>query len=236
VARETTVEDTATGTVIHPSDGPDGVILYIHGAPAGGHELETARRLAELTGASVVCPGYRATFPVAFEDVRAAYRRCKHAGPVSLVGERMGAGLAAALLVYLRDLGASLPRCAVLVSGLFDLTMRANSLLLNARAEPTLDVTQIKQLVSDYAGGATLTNPLLSPLYANLHGLAPVQLMVAGTDPLLDDSLGFAARAARSGVEVDLRVSRDAAALAAAMVDAAAGFITKARAQVCAAR
>jgi acetyl esterase/lipase len=164
-------------------------------------------------------------FPVAFEDVRAAYRRCKPAGRVSLVGERMGAGLAAALLVYLRDLGASLPRCAVLVSGLLDLTMRANSLMLNARAEPTLDVTQIKQLVSDYAGAATLTNPLLSPLYANLHGLAPVQLLVAGTDPLLDDSLGFAARAARSGVEVDLRVSRDAAALAATMVEAAASFI-----------
>jgi len=220
-----TVEDTEAGTVIQPSTESNGVILYVHGAPEGGHERATALRLAELTGASVVCPSYRSMFPVAFEDVRAAYRRCKPAGRVSLVGERMGAGLAAALLVYLRDLGASLPRCAVLVSGLLDLTMRANSLMLNARAEPTLDVTQIKQLVSDYAGAATLTNPLLSPLYANLHGLAPVQLLVAGTDPLLDDSLGFAARAARSGVEVDLRVSRDAAALAATMVEAAASFI-----------
>jgi acetyl esterase/lipase len=225
VAHELTLETTVDGVVVHPRTGSDTVILYVHGTPETDAALPTARRLAELTGASVVCPTYRSTFPAAFEDVRAAYRRCKNAGPVSLVGERMGAGLAAALLVYLRDLGAFLPRCAVLVSGLLDLTMRANSLLLNARAEPTLDVGQIRQLVSDYAGGAVLTNPLLSPLYANLHGLAPVQLLVAGTDPLLDDSLAFASRAARSGVEVDLRVSRDATALAAGMAGAAAGFI-----------
>jgi acetyl esterase/lipase len=138
---------------------------------------------------------------------------------VALVGERMGAGLAAALLIYLRDLGAALPRCAVLVSALLDLTMRANS--LNARA----DVTRLRQLVADYAGGATLTNPMLSPLYANLHGLSPVQLLVAGTDPLLDDSLAFATRAARDGVTVDLRVAADAAALDAGMLTAAADFL-----------
>jgi epsilon-lactone hydrolase len=223
VAREMTVTDV----FVHPAQPSDLTILYVHGAPDGPPGLEPARRLAELTGATVVCPQYRSTFPAAFEDVRAAYRRCKHAGPVMVVGERMGAGLAAALLVYLRDLGASVPRCAVLVSGLLDLTMRANSLHLNARAEPTLDVGQIRQLVADYAGGATLTNPLLSPLYANLHGLPPVLLLVAGTDPLLDDSLGFAARAARSGVEVELRVSRDAAGLAADMLDSAAGFVNR---------
>jgi acetyl esterase/lipase len=200
---------------MRPDDPREMVILYLR----GDDSVDTAEQLARLTRASVVCPRYRSTYPGAFEDVRAAYRHYKRVGPVALVGERMGAGLAAALVVYLRDLGAALPRCAVLISALLDLTMRANSL------NPRADVTRIRQFVADYAGGATLTNPLLSPLYANLHGLSPVQLLVAGTDPLLDDSLAFATRAARDGVTVDLRVAADATALDAGMLSAAADFL-----------
>ena len=229
MGRDVRLEDSPIGPIVTPTDRRDMVILYVGGNPeaAPPSTLEKAERLARLTGASVVCPRYRCAFPAAFEDVRAAYRHVKPLGPVSLVGERMGAGLSAALLVYLRDLGAPLPRRAVLVSALLDLTMRANSLLLNARTDPALDVTGLRELVADYAGGAALTNPLLSPLYANLHGLTPVQLQVAGTDPLLDDSLSFAARAARSGVAVELRVAPDAAGLAATMLDTTAEFITR---------
>ena len=74
------------------------------------------------------------------------------------------------------------------------------------------------------------TDPLLSPLHANLHGLPPVQLLAAGNDVLLDDSLAFAARAARSGVLVDLRVWPDATGLDAVAATAMAGFIVANRA------
>jgi epsilon-lactone hydrolase len=226
VASDIRVEESPVGPVVHPADQSGRVILYLHGDADPDSTMDTAELLARSTGATVVCPRYRATFPDAFDDTRAGYRYCKHAGPVTVVGERIGAGLAAALLVHLRDLGTTLPRSAVLVSGLLDLTMRANSLLLNARADPASDVTRLKQRVADYAGGAVLTDPLLSPLYANLHGLPPVQLLVAGTDPLLDDSLAFATRAARSRVTVDLRVWPDATSLSAGAYPAMTGFIT----------
>jgi acetyl esterase/lipase len=201
---------------------PDLRILFV---PDGPDAAENAQALGRLTGAHLVCAGYRPTFPAAFEDVRAAYRQ---ACPAVVIGERMGASLAAALLVDLRDRGAALPRCSVLVSGLLDLTMRSASLALHVRTDAGLDVNQLRQRVAEYAGGATLTDPLLSPLYANLHGLTPVQLLVAGTDPLLDDSLGFASRAARSGVSVDLRVSPDAYTLHSRLVPTVAEFITAA--------
>jgi acetyl esterase/lipase len=78
--------------------------------------------------------------------------------------------------------------------------------------------------VASYAGGRPLTDSLLSPLYANLDGLPPVQLHVASTDPLLDDSLGFAARVARSRIQVDLRVWPDSATLRTESVPAIADF------------
>jgi acetyl esterase/lipase len=198
-------------------------VLYVPAGPEPA--LDTATRLALLTGARVVSPRYRPTYPAALDDVLDGYRYCQQAGPVVVAGERLGGGLVAALLVRLRDVGAPQPRCAVLVSALLDLTMDAKSLLINARAQPSLDVTHLRRRVADYAGGAVRTDPLVSPLYANLHGLIPVQLLVAGTDPLLDDSLAFATRAARSGVPVDLRVWSDSTTLDTAAVTTMTDFI-----------
>ncbi|HEU5392838.1 MAG TPA: alpha/beta hydrolase fold domain-containing protein [Streptosporangiaceae bacterium] len=67
--------------------------------------------------------------------------------------------------------------------------------------------------------------PLLSPLHANLHGLPPIQLPAAGNDVLVDDSLAFATRAARSGVTVDLRVRSDETELRAGLAPALAAFV-----------
>ena len=217
MANDVHIEASAVGSVLYPPSHGDTVILYLPGNQDAGAgpdaALDTATRLAELTGSIVVCCSYRSTFPAALQDVQAGYRYCRNAGPVVVAGERMGAGLAAALLVQLRDSGTELPQRAVLVSALLDLTMEAKSLRLHASGDAPTKITELRRWVADYACGAMLTDPYLSPLYANLHGLAPVQLLVAGTDPLLDDSLAFATRAARSGVAVDLRVWPDASNL-----------------------
>jgi acetyl esterase/lipase len=224
------IEESPVGPVLRPEGHSGTVVLYLPAGPenAGPEpepDLGTPTRLAELTGSTVVCGRYRPRFPDALRDVHTAYRYCRNAGDVVLAGERMGAGLAAALLVRLRDSGADLPRCAVLVSALLDLTMQAKSLRLHAGGDATTRITELRRRVADYAGGALLTDPYISPLYANLHGLAPVRLVVDGTDPLLDDSLAFATRAARSGVQVDLRVWPDATGLdtAVAIADLVAG-------------
>lgn len=227
---EVSVEASALGPVVRPREHDETVILYLHGNEdfSIGPEsvLNQARELALLIGSPVVCARYRNSFPAALEDVRAAYHHCQNTGPVAIAGERMGGGLAAALLVHLRDTGAAPPYCAILVSALLDLTMQARSLFLNARADPSFDVIALRQRVADYAGGAPLTDSRVNPLYANLHGLPPVQLLAAGTDPQLDDSLSFAARAAHDRVPIDLRIWPDAAGQRAATVAAMAGFTT----------
>lgn len=230
MANEVRVEESPVGPVVRPPDPTETVILYLPGnEDASKPALETAGHLALNSRATVVVCRYRLAFPAGFvEDVHAAYRYCQSVGPeIVLVGERMGATLAGALLVQLRDWGAALPSCTVLVSGLLDLTLQANSVWLNACADPTLDVADLRRRVAEYAGKTALTDPLLSPLHANLHGLTPVQLLVAGTDLLLDDSLAFAARAARSGVTVDLRVWPEAADLRAETIPAVLDFITR---------
>jgi epsilon-lactone hydrolase len=223
------VEASPVGPVVHPPGSAGSVILYLHGDRYLRGDPETALglggELAVRTGAAVICARYRCAFPAALEDVHAAYCYGQALGPVVVAGSRLGAGLAAALLVRLRDSGAAPHRCAVLISALLDLTMQAPSLLLNAAADPTFRVGELRRGVARYAAGTAPTDPLLSPMHANLHGLPPVQLLAAGNDVLVDDSLGFAARAARSGVAVDLRVRPDEASLRPEIAREMAAFI-----------
>src|SRR5262249_60606852 len=49
-------------------------------------------------------------------------------------------------------------------------------------------------------------DPLVSPLYAELHGLPPSFLAVASHDPLYDENLAFAARLGAAGDAVELKI------------------------------
>lgn len=215
--------------VRHAQGRVEQTLLYVHGDPRLGgtpHDaLPSARELARTTGYPVVCARYRQVFPAALDDVSSAYRYCRDIAPVAVVGKRLGAALVTGLLLRQRDGDAALPTCAVLLTPLLDLTLDSPSLLFNAAADRTVDVDTLHARATAYAGGTPRSDPLLSPLHGNLHGLPPVQLQAAGTDVLLDDSLGFAARAARSGVTVDLRVHEDVSAQGLRQLSAAAAFL-----------
>ncbi|MEU6541196.1 alpha/beta hydrolase fold domain-containing protein [Streptomyces sp. NPDC047000] len=204
-------------------------VLYVHGDPRLGgtpqDALPTARELTRLTGQAVVCARYRPRFPEALEDVYAAWEHCHDRGPVAVAGKRLGGALAAGLLLRLRDEDAPPPTCAVLTSPVLDFTFEAPSLLLNAVADRTVDAAALPGRAAAYAGTVPRDHPLLSPLHGNLHGLPPVQLHVAGTEVLLDDSLSFATRAAHSGVAVDLRVYEDLSAQGLRQLGAMAVFL-----------
>lgn len=225
-----TVETGALGPVVRPHDAAETVVLYIHGRQdleAGpGAAVEVARLLAPQVDATVACCRYGLPFETALADVQAAYSWCQERGPVVVIGERMGAGLAVELLVRLRDDEAQLPECAILISSLFDLTTPTKSLPLNVGGDPSFDAVALRRRMSEYAGETRLTDARVNPLYANLHGLPPIQLLVASADPLLDNSLSFAGRAAHDRVPLDLKVWPERVDFRAETVTAMTAFIT----------
>ncbi|MGP2441202.1 alpha/beta hydrolase fold domain-containing protein [Streptomyces sp. JW3] len=230
MAGEVRVEEGPFGPEVRPEGAAGGPsVLYLHGDPrlAGTPQdaLPSARELTRLTGQAVVCARYRPRFPQSLDDVYAAWEYCHERGPVAVAGKRLGGALAAGLLLRLRDAGAPLPTRAVLTSPLLDFTLDAPSLHVNAVADRTVDAGALPVRAAAYAGAAPRDHPLLSPLHGNLHGLPPLQLHVAGTEVLLDDSLAFATRAAHSGVAVDLRVYEDLSAQGLKALGATAAFL-----------
>ena len=197
---------------------PHRVLLYLHG---GGYCMGSPRthrdltwRLAEASGARVVAPDYSLApehpYPAALDQTVAIYKALLDQGlaPENLAvgGDSAGGGLAFATLVAARDRGLPMAGAAVGLSPWTDLAGTGKSMRTNAKADPMIRADQIGKIVALYAGDRSHTDPLLSPLYADLHGLPPTLIQVGSTEVLLDDSTRLAEKLEAAGVPVTLDV------------------------------
>jgi acetyl esterase/lipase len=90
-----------------------------------------------------------------------------------------------------------------------DLTNRGASHTANAKVESVLRTDVLNEWARYYTDESNLTNPLVSPVYADLRGLPPLLIQVGRDEILLDDSLTLAEKAKSAGVDVTLRVWDD---------------------------
>lgn len=194
------------------------VVLYVHGGAFYSGSLSGARPVAgnvALAGeARVLTIDYRLTpehpFPAALDDTLIAYEWLLANGvspeAIVLVGDSAGGTLVLALLVQLRDQGKPLPRGAVCLSPTTDLTMSGDTWILNARKDLLLDPDKVRAAIDLYLHGADPRTPLASPLYADLHSLPPLLILVGSDECLLSDATRLAEKAQAAGVAVTLEV------------------------------
>ena len=201
-----------------PDGAEDGVILYLHGGAYALGSVNAHReflaRLTKAVGVRIIAIDYRLApehpHPAAVEDAVAAYRWLLRQGIVSsqivIAGDSAGGGLTLAALLALRDDGQPLPAGAVCISPWTDLALTGDSMQEKVDAELVLDYDSLTKFAGWYAAGQPLTDPLISPLYADLTGLPPLLIQVGTDEILLDDAKRFAQKAEDAGVEVDLTV------------------------------
>lgn len=205
----------------HPLGGDRAgrVVLHLHGGAYCLCSPRTHRGLAaaisRVSRAPVVVPEYRLApehrFPAALDDAVATYRWLvdeQQVPPsrIAVTGDSAGGGLAAALLVRLRDEGSPLPACAALLSPWVDLAATEDGLRGRARRDPWLPARLFVPAALGYAGDTPLDHPHVSPVYADLAGLPPL-LVHVGTDELLyDDGVTLVERARAAGVDASVGV------------------------------
>ncbi len=201
---------------------PTRVLLYFHG---GGYKIGSVtshRDLMARIGAAARCRvlgvDYRlapeAHFPAPVDDALAVYDWLIASGQppaqIAVGGDSAGGGLAAALLLRLRDRGGTLPAAAVLLSAWTDLTAQGESYVTRADADPIHQRAMIRATARQYLGpDGDPSNPLASPLFGRLAGLPPLLLQVGDRETVLDDTTRFAAKARAAGVRADLEVYPD---------------------------
>jgi len=202
--------------VAGPGAVEDRLLLYLHGGSYVLGSVATHRslvaRLSEACRAIALVVGYRLApehpFPAALNDALQAYRwllgRGIDSARIVVAGDSAGGGLAAAMLVALRDAGGPLPAAAVLLSPWVDLEGTGASLTVNAHADPMIELDGLRRAAAAYLGGADPRTPLAAPLHADLGGLPSMLIQVGGREALLDDALRFTDRARAGGVDVQL--------------------------------
>lgn len=198
---------------------PDVVVYYLHGGGYFFGSPKTHRQiiiaLAKTFGGPACAPDYRLApehpFPAAVDDAVNGYRwlRAKHpAAKVVIAGDSAGGGLALATMLRARDAGLPLPAAFIGYSAWTDLAVTGASIEANARRCAMFTPDGIRAAAKLYTGDTDPKHPHISPLYADLHGLPPMQLFVSRSETLHDDTVRFAARARAAGVEVEL-IERD---------------------------
>jgi acetyl esterase/lipase len=197
----------------------EGVIVYLHGGAYTMGSAEAgaglASELARRARARAVSVDYRLApehpYPAALEDALAAYQGVLDSGipasDVAVAGESAGGGLAVALLATVADRGLPQPSCAVVFSPWVDLTLSGSSVLTKAAVDPSLTAAGGRRRAADYVGDADPANGLISPVFADLRGLAPMLIQAGSHEILLDDALRLAGRAAENDVAVTLEIT-----------------------------
>jgi monoterpene epsilon-lactone hydrolase len=201
--------------IIPKSCPTDGVLLYLHGGGFvyGWNKVhrQMVSHLACQMGVSALGVEYRLApefpFPAALDDCAAAYRWLLKQGipahNIVIAGASAGGNLTLSTLLKLRDEGDPLPAAAACLSPVSDMTIREN-------ADELFDVMLHRKALyyfqAAYVAHHDARAPLLSPLFADLHGLPPL-LIHAGEDEFLrEDAIRLADAAKQAGVEVELEI------------------------------
>lgn len=189
-------------------------VVYFHGGgyvgEIDGAHWRVCRRMATLVPAQVSVPIYPlapgatagTTVPTATDIVADVLAAASAPGLVTVMGDSAGGGLALAVAQRLRDRGLAVPRL-VLVAPWLDVTMTDPRIDESVTRDPILSVARLVQAGKLYAGDLPTDDPLVSPLFGDLHGLGPITLLVGTRDLLLHDARRLRELATAVGVPVD---------------------------------
>jgi epsilon-lactone hydrolase len=224
VADDVRLEDVDCGGVpgewsLAPGSDRSRVLLFFHGGGYCSGSIVSHRRMVTEAGRAArmrtLAIGYRLApehpYPAAHHDALTAWRFLRSHGlaadRIVVGGDSAGGNLTITLINALRAAGEELPACAWLVSPWTDLTMSGSTLATKEAVDPLIHKAYLEELAAAYVpAGIDRSDPLISPLFADLHGLPPTLIQVGSAETLLADASRFAAAAGSADIDVTLEI------------------------------
>jgi len=201
------------------------ILMNIHGGGfiLGEGSVFEAAVVAHLGGVDVLAVDYRVPpehrYPASLEDSLAAYQAllASHgASNIAVFGTSAGGTLAVTTILKARDLGLSLPAAAGICTPLIELSDRWGYAGDTAITNDGLDVLSGVfageegsggGFLALFRGGASPTDPLLSPIYADFSkGFCPSFLLSGTRDMLLSSTVLTHRAIHRAGAPTELHV------------------------------
>ncbi len=188
----------AVWTIEPKKDLSDKFIIYLHGGSYMYNFLPPhwmfIGSLVDHLKATVIAPDY----PLApeyhaqdvFEMLLSIYTELiKKAGAenVTIMGDSAGGGMTLALAQLLAEKDIEQPEQLILLSPCVDVTLTNPEIQQVDKDDPMLNVEAILEAGKAYAGTLDRTHYLVSPIYGELKGLAPISVYVGTHDIMVAD-------------------------------------------------
>jgi len=224
ICPNTLVDQTMAGVPVHvvtpenmPESNKDKVLLNLHG---GGFNSDSGSYtesipIASYAGIKVVAVLYRLApehpFPAAVDDSVAVYKELlKTYKPEHIViyGTSAGAILTAEVAAKLKQMGLAQPAALGIFSGMGDFARMGDSMAMYALRGLSghLDPPDGKVHDGEYVGSTDAKDPILSPIYSDMHGLPPTLFVTSGRDLLLSGTANLHRAYLNAGVDARLVV------------------------------
>ena len=200
-----------------PAANRDKVLVNLHGGgfnSDSGSYTETIP-IASYTKIKVVAVMYRLApehpFPAAVDDSVAVYKALLETykpDHMVIYGTSAGAILTGEVAVRLKQLGLPMPAALGIFSGLGDFARTGDTSAIYALdgLSGHLDPPARGPHDPFYVGKTDPRNPVLSPVYADLHGLPPTLFVSATRDMLLSGTANLERAFLHAGVNANLIV------------------------------
>jgi monoterpene epsilon-lactone hydrolase len=202
-----------------PGSDPTRVLLFFHGGGYCSGSIKSHRRMVTEAGRAAkmrtLAIDYRRApehpFPAQHEDAMSAWRFLRAQGiaanSIAVGGDSAGGNLTLSLIGRLRGRSEDLPACAWLVSPWTDLTMSGATLATKDAIDPIIHKAYLDELAEAYVPRTMdRKNPLISPLFADLHGFPPMLIQVGSAETLLSDATRLAEAAGSADIDVSLEI------------------------------
>jgi len=202
-----------------PPENRNRMLLHIHGGcyaffpgEAGATEAIT---MAGLEHFKVISVDYRmppeAYFPAAIDDVLTVYKallRTTDSKKMAIFGTSAGGALTLEVILRAKEQGVTLPAAISAGSPMADATKTGDSFYTNDMVDNVLvspdgfcDAATVV-----YAHGHDLKDPLISPVYGDMHGFPPTILTSGTRDLLLSNTVRVHRALRAAGIEAQLEV------------------------------
>jgi acetyl esterase/lipase len=202
-----------------PPENRNRLLVHVHGGcyvlNPGQAGLPEAIFMAGFGGFKVISVDYRmppeATYPAAHDDAMTVWKaavRMTDPKNTAIFGTSAGGALTLAIVLRAKQEGLPLPAAIAPGTPMSDTTKVGDTFVTNAMLDNVLVSPDgfCDSGAKVYANGHDLKDPMLSPVYGDMHGFPPTILTTGTRDLLLSNTVRVHRKLREAGVEAALQV------------------------------
>jgi epsilon-lactone hydrolase len=202
-----------------PPENRNRLLIHVHGGCyasfAGESGTAEAIYMAGFGKFKIISVDYRTPpdhpYPAALDDAMTVWKAAiKMADPknIAIFGSSAGGALTLSMVLRAKQDGLPLPAAIAPGTPMSDLTGSGDTFQTNAMVDNVLVAygANCDKRAALYANGRDLKDPMLSPLFGDMHGFPPTILTSGTRDLLLSNTVRVHRKLRQAGVEAVLQV------------------------------